>query len=247
MIVRIGISRSLKKLRAKCESLGAPMLISAGSLWQKKRGAMCKPSAILGADIALDSAGFTAMTVHGGVYPWTQDQYLDLVEWLSPAWYASRDYCVEPEIATNERERHQRIDKTAEEYHDLCALADKRGLPRPSAVIQGWTSKDYLRCGRLLGEPQGLVGVGSVCRRPLRGESGLASVLDACSEISQDLHLFGVKGQALSVIRRDLMWSQSVKSVDSHAWDYACRKKGIKTLNGRLDFLGGWYNKHSKG
>lgn len=226
--------------------MGAPMLISAGSLWVKKTQSIWLPGPLRGADVALDSAGFTAMSVHGGVYPWTAEQYLDIVEWLRPAWYASRDYCVEPEIASNERERHRRIDKTAEEYHELCSLADKRQLPRPRPIIQGWTSKDYLRCAGLLGELTGLVGVGSVCRRPLRGEHGLASVLDACSEISRELHLFGVKGPALGVIKSDLVWRQSVKSVDSHAWDYACRRQGVRTLSGRIKYLRQWYKQHKE-
>lgn len=219
--------------------MGAPMLISAGSLWQG--GKLRRPQAIKGANIALDSAGFVAMTVHGGCYPWDQSTYLDLVQWLNPVWYASRDYCVEPQIAQNELERDRRIHKTAQEYHLLCEQADQRGLPRPMPVLQGWTSKDYIKSARLIEPLPQMIGIGSVCRRPLSGPSGLSSILDCVCELGSQLHLFGVKGSALKRIKADLFWRLKVKSIDSHAWDYGARMQGVKTLEGRMRYLRKWY------
>lgn len=220
------------------------MLISAGSLYDRKANKLRHPHSLAGADVALDSAGFVAMTVHGGVYPWSAGRYLDLVDAMQPAWYASRDYCVEPEIATDVAERTSRIHKTVDEYHSLCTLADARGLPRPVPVLQGWHPDDYLKCASLMAPLPDLVGIGSVCRRSMRGPAGLAAVLDACCTLPCNLHLFGVKGPALNTIRHDLWWHQKVQSTDSHAWDYACRMQGIKTLDGRMAYLQQWYARH---
>ena len=51
------------------------------------------PKQFAGLDAALDSAGFVAMAKYRG-FPWTIDQYLDLVESWPWCWYASWDQCV---------------------------------------------------------------------------------------------------------------------------------------------------------
>ena len=243
MIVRVGVSRSLRRLRGVCESIKAPMMLSAGSLIDYRHGGLKVPNCLIGADVALDSAGFVAMKVHGGTYPWSCAQYLDVVEKLKPTWYASRDYCVEPELIDSPLERARRIERTVSEYLKLCGLAENRGLSMPIPVLQGWYAEEYLKCAELMGIRKGLVGVGSVCRRNLRGKDGLGSILDALTNLGLRLHLFGVKGAALKSIRSDMFWSKCVVSTDSHAWDFSARKKGIRTLDGRITHLKQWYSK----
>ncbi len=64
--------------------------------------------------------------------------------------------------------------------------------------------------------------------------------MSAVTELGR-AHLFGVKGSAISELRNDMFLAGAVESADSHAWDMACRKRGIKTLGGRLAFLRDWY------
>ena len=76
------------------------------------------------ADVALDSAGFTAMlnwakkgqqTGMANTYAWTLPEYTDLVASLRSAcsWWAQPDFCVEEAIAPNQKERRRRIELTA--------------------------------------------------------------------------------------------------------------------------------------
>ena len=245
MIFYVGISRSFRRVRAVCEAHGVPMMLSAGALYERARDRLRPyPAAMQGARVVIDSAGFTAMTVHGGVYPWSRDQYLDLVEQADPVWYASRDYCVEPSIATNDAERARRIAQTVDEYAALCAAATARGLPEPMPVLQGWHPHEYIACWTAMGRPRGLVGIGSVCRRHLRGDAGLLSVLDELAAHGVDrVHLFGVKGSAVGIVRADLFLGRMVESVDSHAWDYGARMQGIRTIDDRLCYLSDWIEK----
>src|SRR3546814_1516716 len=70
-------------------------------------------------------------------------------------------------------------------------------------VIQGRHPGDYERCAEALAhmtERTGLVGVGSMCRRPVHGADGLIAVVDRLDQIlprRTRLHLFGVKGDAI--------------------------------------------------
>ena len=130
------------------------------------------------------------------------------------------------------------------------------GVPDPLPILQGRTPEDYVGCATALaesieathgcrcpaGDPEGCgagwhrahrglpdrVGLGSVCRRPLRGPEGLLAVLDALDEALPGhtrLHLFGVKAAALGHLGR---YGDRVESVDSCAWDRAARWDALK-------------------
>lgn len=241
----VGVSGCFGRVREVCEAHGVPMMLSAGALYRKE-GMRNYPRSMRGARVAIDSAGFSAMTVHGGVYPWTIDQYLDVIEQARPVWYASRDYCVEPSIAKDDAERARRIDQTVRELDDVREAASRRGLPLPVPVLQGWHADEYADCWIRMGRPSGLVGIGSVCRRHLRGSAGLLSILDRLVPLGISTHLFGVKGSALDVIGSDMFLAPMVRSVDSHAWDYAARMKGIRGIRRKLEFLNQWIPKHRR-
>src|SRR3546814_5029951 len=51
------------------------------------------------------------MAAYGG-YPWTVDDYLDLAATYPFTWWASLDYCVEQEIATDRDEVLDRMSRT---------------------------------------------------------------------------------------------------------------------------------------
>lgn len=183
---------------------------------------------------ALDSAGFVAMKLYGGEYPWTVEQYVDFAVSHPWDWYAAMDYCCEPEIAADRSVVARRVTLTAERLGDCLAYAshlrDYEGMNWISdamPVLQGWLPSDYRRCAELVdrhltgGWPD-LVGVGSVCRRQLGGPDGLVKILAALDLVLPShvkLHLFGVKSSAL----RSVASHPRIASMDSCAWDFAAR------------------------
>src|SRR3546814_6160062 len=93
-------------------------------------------------------------------------------------------------------------------------------------VIQGRHPGDYERCAEALAhmtERTGLVGVGSMCRRPVHGADGLIAVVDRLDQIlpmRTRLHLFGVKGDAIPYLTA---FAHLVASIDSQAYGVSAR------------------------
>lgn len=222
MIIRLGIPGGFTTLGAHAHSLGAPILISANAF--NSGGGLRVPKRDLfgAADHALDSAGFVAQMLYGG-YPWSCDAYGELVAAIKPTWWAARDYCCEPEIASSPEIVRERIERTVASLVECMEMAVRRGLQPPMPVLQGWAADDYQRCADLMGELPEFVGLGSVCRRKLSGAAGLLAIiehLDRRLPKGVRLHLFGVKGQAIEI----LAGHPRIKSVDSMAWDSQARK-----------------------
>lgn len=199
---------------------------------------------------ALDSAGFVAMRQGG--YRWTVAEY---VEWVATCagdgsrpfpwlWWSAMDYCCEPEIAGNRLAVERRIAQTVASYAEHLEALDwwhdegVEDVPDPMPVLQGREPGDYVACAQWLGavraragrqELPGLVGVGSVCRRPLDGPEGLLDVvaaLDAALPAHVRLHLFGVKGAACPELAT--RFPHRVESVDSMAWDFRARRDALE-------------------
>lgn len=97
------------------------------------------------------------------------------------------------------------------------------------------------------GEWPAVVGLGSVCRRQLKGPDGIYALLghlDAVLPPHVRLHLFGVKSGAL----QRLADNPRVCSVDSCAWDFAARVESRQTGESRTaayrgKFMRDWYAK----
>jgi len=188
---------------------------------------------------ALDSAGFVAMHLYGGEYPWTVEQYVEFATAYPFDWYSAMDYCCEREIASDRATVRQRVALTAERFGDCDGYArflrDDEGMnwiQTPVPIVQGWLADDYRECVDLLDEhmvdgwPE-LVGVGSVCRRQMTGPDGLGRILGALDSALPPhvkLHLFGVKSSAL----RQLAGHPRIESIDSCAWDYAARAQAYQ-------------------
>lgn len=240
-IIRIGLPYSSNgRLAQEAQQLGAPTLISVGSMF-RKGGFTPIGLAAWTTPAALDSAGFTAM-LQGG-YRWTVAEYVEFVVTNSGdgsmpfpwAWWSAMDYCCEEQIATNRAEVERRMALTVESYAETLAELDwwrEEGdteTPDPMPVLQGRTAADYVTCARELaavcrdGRLPALVGVGSVCRREVHGPEGLLTVLAALDrELPKGirLHLFGVKGALLAHIAP---YKHRIASVDSMAWDHRAR------------------------
>ena len=210
--------------------LGAPILVSANSLWDDKRQSFGGWHCYRSHDVALDSGGFVAMKKYGG-YRWTVDAYVALAKALQPSWWAQMDFCCEPEIAASHAEIVARINRTAAHLRACREVADASGTPQPMPVLQGWHPEDYCN-GPLFdtGNWPDLVGVGSVCRRAVNGKAGILAVVAAIdSSIPQHvkLHLFGVKSSALEKLREN--FPDRIGSVDSMAWNVEARWEAYRT------------------
>lgn len=260
-LIRVGLPYSaLSLLSLTALDCRAPALISMGSFYRRSEGGLSR--AIGGTPwvvpCALDSAGFSAMVQWGG-YPWTVEQHVDFVrtnggQWRLPIpwqWWAAMDYCCEQAIAADrpqvERRMRLTIESAAEtlEWVEHWHAEGDVELSYPLLTLQGRTPADYLWSARELKrtwahrdgqELPSLLGVGSVCTRPLHGAEGLLPILDALhAELPAhvQLHLFGVKGAALGIIGR---WGSRVASIDSMAWDMAARRDAGKQRQTTPDF-----------
>lgn len=217
------------------KDMGAAVLISANALsvrtkidglpqWERFKTSSLH--LLDGMDAALDSAGFVATCRYGG-YEWPLEAYMDLCAAYPWRFFAALDYCVEPEVAGTREEVLDRISMTVRSLWESRRAASERGIAdRLMPVIQGWATEDYARClDRMSGaiEPDTLLGVGSVCRRHVKGRNGILEVVDRIDRELGDhparLHLFGVKSDAAG----ELAAHPRVASFDSQAYGVRAR------------------------
>lgn len=173
---------------------------------------------------ALDSGGFTELSLHGAWRLAPRDyarlvrRFVDEIGGLR--WAAIQDWMCEENILKRTGQTvaaHQR--RTLESWLELKSIAPEV-LWAP--VLQGWTRGDYLehlddyaRAGvDLTSVP--VVGVGSICRRQhtLRA----AMLMNELHDIGLHVHAFGFKTSGLTSA-----W-QSLASSDSLAWSLNARK-----------------------
>jgi hypothetical protein len=177
-IIRIGLPYgSDGELMKAVRRTGAPVLLSTGGLYRKASARRAEagftpfPKTAWSHDMALDSAGFTAM-LQGG-YQWTADAY---VEWMAEngrgaedsgrpfpfTWWSAMDVCCEPEIAKDRAEVSARIDQTVDYYGQCFSLwlyyivdegfGGAGWFPEPMPILQGRTPADYVLCAQRLAE-----------------------------------------------------------------------------------------------
>lgn len=188
-----------------------------------------------------------------GVFPWSLSAYLAFATSVGASWYSAPDMCCEPEVAHNKEEVRYRVRATAtlleaclrqlyrwhEELSKTCnARTIANMLPPPTPVLQGWSIDDYQLSAELtlrvwerwqpwLAAPA-LIGIGSVCRRtvhhPQHGLLNVLAGLEGHLPPSSRVHVFGVKGAALSHLKQ-LKW---IASADSMAWDVKARRKAFE-------------------
>ena len=240
-------------------ALRAPVLISANCLsrWRKADGwrdwmgwrtsTLANASDL--ASIDLDSAGYTMTVAYNGI-PWSIDDYMALAASFPFRRIASADYCCEVQVAHDREEVRDRISRTIATNRECHARAVDLGIrERFMPVLQGRAPSDYIRCLDALGGlmlPGTVVGVGSMCRRPIHGPEGLIAVVERLSRelpIGTKIHAFGVKGDALPYLAPFARW---IASIDSQAYGVAARqdalRRGVrKTDHLVADHLERWY------
>lgn len=221
----------------RARTLRQPTLISANCLsrWSDRRGWREWTGWRVGqlrnarglASLCLDSGGFVAAARYGG-FPWSLADYVSLAAAYPFKWWASADYCVEPEIAADREEVIDRLARTISANRDCRRLAEDQGnADTLIPVIQGWRPTDYERCVDALSgslRPGALIGVGSMCRRDIHGPVGLIAVVDHLDQIlpaGVRLHAFGVKGTALPFL---LPFRHRIASIDSQAYGIRARR-----------------------
>ena len=183
---------------------------------------------------ALDSGGFTELSMHG---EWTVSpheyvvavrRYMGEVGGLQ--WAAIQDWMCEPFITAKTLPTtpndmavswHQSL--TVESYLTLSHLAPE--VPW-APVIQGWRPRDYFGHVEMYDKAGidlralPIVGVGSVCRR--QDTSTAAHLFRSLGRMGIKTHGFGVKTQGLEV------YGQDIASADSMAWSFAARRRQIR-------------------
>lgn len=198
--------------------LDVPLFVSRRSLAKRKRLPRARGT------WALDSGGFTELTLHGR---WTLSapdyvaevrRYRDEMGGL--AFAAPQDWmCEEKMLARTGLSVAEHQQRTVANFLELKSLAPE--LPF-IPVLQGWGFADYWRCQEmyeaagvdLRAEP--LVGVGTVCRRQAMVQAG--AILSSLASDGLRLHGFGVKKTGLHEFGKYLA------SADSLAWSANARR-----------------------
>lgn len=248
MKIRIGVEGRRATVLNKAREIGAPLLLSANSLWNSRKNRFEGFDCYAGFDLALDSGGFVAMKRYGR-YRWDVGQYVNLAATVAPTWWAQMDFCCEPEIASDAAAVAKRIDATVEHLHACQGQAKSVGASAPMPVLQGWKPKDYVSgpaYDRGFEWPE-IVGVGSVCRRPVSGPQGLIAVvgeIHAALPENVRLHLFGVKSSALRKLIA--LFPGRVASIDSMAWNiggwWECHKAGLPwNAEAKANYMAQWF------
>lgn len=251
MKVCVGLPASFPFFSAVAAEMGAPTLVSANALFRHKNGTFRSPTGLFAEPPRLDSAGFVAMLLYKG-YPWSREAHVEIAGAYPWAWWAARDYCCEPEIAADRFEVIRRVLNTVDEYKRCVEEAERQGASFPMPVLQGWWPEDYELCAKLLGYLPNLVGIGSVCRRPLKGLLAIVDHLDRILPKHVRLHLFGVKSAGVQAL-----WGHPrIESVDSMAWDFHAAKVAMArrrldksfscTLEFRAQCMREWYWKQTR-
>jgi hypothetical protein len=172
---------------------------------------------------ALDSGGFTQLSMHGC---WTipPRDYVQAVrryhqEIGGLQWAAPMDWMCEPWIVDKTGlsvQEHQH--RTVANYLELRSIAPE--LPF-IPVLQGWERDEYLRCVEMYLaagvnlQACELVGLGSVCRR--QGTRAATDIIATLASLGLRLHGFGFKVRGLHQV------GTLLASADSMAWSYQQR------------------------
>jgi hypothetical protein len=173
---------------------------------------------------ALDSGGFTELSMHGR-WETSPQEYVERVNRYHEEigkldWAAPQDWMCEPQIREKTGltvEQHQA--RTIENYHELRALAPHISF---TPVLQGWVLDDYLRHVEmyaasgvdLFSAP--VVGVGTVCRRQATAEG--VEIIRTLAGLGLRLHAFGFKRLGLRKC------ASMLASSDSLAWSFRARR-----------------------
>lgn len=131
-------------------------------------------------------------------FPWSLDAYFTLARAFPFRRIASLDYCTEQEIASDREKVLDRLARTVRANFECWRRpADMGLLGQFMPVLQGRASTDYQACAEALWSlmaPGSVIGVGSMCRRPVAGSNGLIAAVEHLDRVLAPgiaLHLWG--------------------------------------------------------
>lgn len=171
LLVRTGIPHRSGKLAFHAFDQGYATMVSAQAFWNAKQRRFAVPQAtdLSETDCALDSAGFSAVSLFAqkgkqagiaGVYPWSYQDYLELASEFNPSWYTQPDLCCEPQVASSQEEVDYRVNATATMLEGCMRLiyawqneiargsgprVAAKMIKAPVPCLQGWRASDYQR------------------------------------------------------------------------------------------------------
>lgn len=171
---------------------------------------------------ALDSGGFTEISMHGrwmtSPVEYARDVRRYAAEIGGMLWAAPQDWMCEPPMLVKTgltvREHQARTIRSVQELRSLGASV----IP----VLQGWAPHEYhehIAAYELAGidlRAEPVVGIGSVCRR--QNALGAAELVASIAATGVRLHGFGFKTLGLARCKSAMV------SADSLAWSFRARK-----------------------
>ena len=180
--------------------------------------------------VILDSGGFSFFS-RWGDYPFTLEQYLDLVYYIKDIHPLFRvvtlDYPCEPEIDRSQlMTNEERINKTVS--NTVRCFDSDNTLPW-LPVIQGYTIQEYLSCidkYKDAGVMSDYWAIGSICSRkgsPYQIRNILATIKK--HHESKKIHSFGLSLKYLA----DPQVFHSIYSSDSSAWNWGISGGDVRT------------------
>ncbi len=253
--IRVGLPSPGGAIAAAARALGLKTMLSANSFLIRDEdhdlARLRRPGpALEGLDAALDSGGFVSASRYGS-FPCPIDLYVRGIVAVRPwTWYSQPDLACEPGVREGRVDVRLRQAASVAAFVECRRAAADRGLPGPVPVLQGWHPEDYHRSWEMLPlwSLPPLVGVGSVCRRPVHGRLGLMSVLHRLDRVlppGVQLHLFGVKSEGVEALVGEAALDGRVRSVDSMAWDFEARSRFRtgRTVARRVAVMRAWYER----
>lgn len=191
------------------------VMISAATVWKYGDKPIIQSSSRF-RERFLDSGGF-GFNVYGEGYPFSPEEYLQLVAKFQPDYFATLDYPCEPQLEYEPKNVWDRIDATI----DYAAyLLERKTSSICVPVVQGWQIEHYDYCIHQM-EKRGIVrpymAVGSICMR--KKFADYAEIVEFVWRRLQGkvkLHFFGLKIRAVSAHNGYLR--NFIASFDTNAW-----------------------------
>lgn len=223
------------------------ILISAGSLWSKKRRKLIRRKIPKCKKFFLDSGGFSLLNKYGD-YPFSVRDYISLIKYYRSHYAAVMDYPCEPDINRNNylgklgyvelkeyKTNKERIEQTIAHTIEILNY-EKELLPTQIIpVIQGYTIQEYKYCIDRMCElgifdNHKYVAVGTMCRRISSKELRryIVTITDYVWTTHPKIkfHFFGLKLNAL----KDIACASRIYSCDSAAWRLIRSSNGKKRI-----------------
>ena len=200
---------------------GSHIMVNASQFWHKGKQVWIRHGRTRrGGLVFLDSGGYIFFNRQDD-YPFSPGQYMNLVSYLRPDFFASMDYPCEPSITERlpDLPIAERIQVTVSNAVTLAAMEEMTPGSRLVPVIQGWTLDDYKYCLNLYADNDCLrpfMAVGSMCVR--QNDAGILDLIRGIYEHAttlgvERLHYFGLKLTPRLSQVQDLIYSRDSAAV----------------------------------